>query len=70
VLGLTADLEPKENLGGDVMTEQLLALLIEARDTARKTKQFAISDRIRDGLKALGIVLEDKPTGTVWKRVE
>jgi cysteinyl-tRNA synthetase len=70
VLGITSDLEPKENLGGDVMTEQLLALLIEARDTARKTKQFAISDRIRDGLKALGIVLEDKPTGTVWKRVE
>ena len=42
--------------------------LIEARQTARKEKNWALSDKIRDDLKAQGIVLEDTPSGVKWKR--
>jgi len=42
--------------------------LIEARSGARKNKNFAESDRIRDQLLAAGIVLEDGPGGTTWRR--
>jgi cysteinyl-tRNA synthetase len=40
---------------------------IEARLAARKAKNFAESDRIRDELLAQGIVLKDGPTGTTWE---
>ena len=42
--------------------------LIASRQEARKTKNFAESDRIRDLLAAQGIVLEDTPTGVRWRR--
>ncbi|MBI1330370.1 MAG: cysteine--tRNA ligase [Alphaproteobacteria bacterium] len=40
---------------------------IEARNTARKAKDFKESDRIRDELLAQGIVLKDGPSGTTWE---
>jgi cysteinyl-tRNA synthetase len=42
--------------------------LIEERGAARKAKNFARSDEIRDALLARGVVLEDTPHGTKWKR--
>ncbi len=42
--------------------------LIEARLQARADKNWAESDRIRDELKSQGIVLEDGPQGTTWRR--
>lgn len=42
--------------------------LIEQREDARKNKNFALSDKIRDDLQARGILLEDTPQGTRWKR--
>jgi cysteinyl-tRNA synthetase len=42
--------------------------LIGERTAARKNKNWAESDRIRDELKAHGVVLEDGPRGTTWRR--
>jgi cysteinyl-tRNA synthetase len=42
--------------------------LIAARDEARKGKNFARSDEIRDALGERGVILEDTPQGTRWKR--
>lgn len=42
--------------------------LVEARQAARKSKNWAEADRIRDELKARGIVLQDTPQGVKWKR--
>ena len=43
--------------------------LVALRDQARRERQWARSDALRDELRARGIVLEDTPTGTVWRRV-
>jgi cysteinyl-tRNA synthetase len=45
-----------------------IELLIQQRQDARKSKNFAESDRIRDQLLAMGIILEDTPQGVRWKR--
>jgi cysteinyl-tRNA synthetase len=42
--------------------------LVEARIEARKAKNFAEADRIRKELTDQGIVLEDGPSGTTWRR--
>lgn len=42
--------------------------LIEERNQARKDKNFARSDEIRDQLKEQGIILEDTPQGVRWRR--
>lgn len=42
---------------------------IEARAEAKKNKDWALADIIRNELKEQGIVLEDSPTGTTWKRL-
>ena len=44
-----------------------IADAIAARNAARKAKNFAESDRIRDDLLARGIVLKDSPQGTTWE---
>jgi cysteinyl-tRNA synthetase len=42
--------------------------LVAARDAARAAKDFAAADRIRDELASRGILLEDTPNGTIWRR--
>jgi cysteinyl-tRNA synthetase len=41
---------------------------IDARNAARKEKNFAAADRIRDELKGQGVLIEDGPIGTTWRR--
>ena len=41
---------------------------IRQRESARASKDFTMSDQIRDELLALGIVLEDSINGTTWRR--
>lgn len=45
-----------------------IVALIEARTQARAAKNWAESDRIREELKALGVVVEDTPQGVKWHR--
>jgi len=58
------DIFPKreENLDAEIDA------MVEARNAARKARNFAESDRIRDELVARGIILEDGPKGTRWRR--
>ncbi|MBM3696501.1 MAG: cysteine--tRNA ligase [Actinobacteria bacterium] len=46
----------------------VVAALVGRRARARAEAAWALGDRIRDGLGALGILLEDGPDGTVWRR--
>ena len=56
-----------ESTTSDRLTAPLVDLLIELRASLRKSKNFALSDEIRDRLAALGVTLEDGPGGTRWK---
>ncbi|MBD3192013.1 MAG: cysteine--tRNA ligase [Candidatus Heimdallarchaeota archaeon] len=51
----------------DTTVEELMRLIIDLREEARKKKDYETSDKIRDKLAELGIVLEDTSKGTVWK---
>jgi len=42
--------------------------LVDERNTARRNRDFSLSDRIRDDLDTRGVILEDTSTGTRWKR--
>lgn len=62
VFGL--DLEDQGTNGGDA--DAFIELLIEVREKLREEKLWELSDRIRDRLQTLGVVLEDTPQGTIW----
>jgi cysteinyl-tRNA synthetase len=54
--------------GGADTLDGIMKLLIELRQTARASKDFATSDAIRDRLAAIGVTLEDRAGGTEWSK--
>ena len=65
VLGVVP--EQAESTADAAREDGLVRLLIALRAEARAKKDWATGDTIRDRLKELGIVLEDRPDGTIWK---
>ena len=53
---------------GSELSEAEISNKILQRESARNSKDFAMSDQIRDELLALGIILEDSVNGTTWRR--
>lgn len=65
VLGIVPE---REEGGADADREDgLVRLLIDLRNGARANKEWATADTIRNRLKELGVVLEDRVDGTIWK---
>ena len=60
---------PVAGESGEALSDAEVEQRISARLAARKAKDFAASDRLRDELAAQGVLLEDKPGGiTTWRR--
>jgi len=73
ILGLLGQ-DPAEwcRVGGsaeDDSAAEIDALLLE-RNAARKARDFAAADRIRDQLLAMSVIIEDGPAGSSWRRVD
>jgi len=67
VFGDVLGLFQKVRRQGLVATDALLDILVQIREEARKRKDFAVSDLIRDKLKEIGVTLEDAKEGVRWK---
>ncbi len=61
ILGLEFDFKNHENF--DIIN------LIDERTKAKKNKNWQLADEIRNKLSAMGIILEDTPNGTRWKKI-
>ncbi len=66
ILGLFQ--KPATRASDDQLTDNLVQLFIQMRADARKNKDFATSDRIRDTLAEVGVTLEDRKDGTTWSK--
>lgn len=68
VLGILDDSAVAAQDGNEALINELMNIIIEIRQEARKKKEWATADQIRDKLAAAGITLEDSPQGVRWKR--
>jgi len=64
ILGLFGD------FGKEELVDEEILKLIEERQKARKEKNYALADKIRDELKDKGVILEDTPSGVRWKKIK
>ena len=55
--------------GIDEETKNKINALIAKRDKAKKEKNYALADEIREEIKNMGVLLQDTPNGTVWEKV-
>ena len=66
---ISESIRPKDLVEADVVRgENYISARIAERTAAKKNRDFTTADRIRDELKSEGIVLEDGPSGTTWRR--
>lgn len=66
VLGL--DVSPAADRADDDIAGPVLDLLLQARAALRQHRDWPASDAIRDGLKGLNVIVEDRPGGAAWRR--
>ena len=68
VLGIVPDVLPSAQ--GNAKTEShLMDFFVQIRAEVRKQKLWALSDIIRDGLKTIGFMIEDKKDSTSWRKL-
>jgi cysteinyl-tRNA synthetase len=58
----------QQSLGAETLTPEAIEARIEARVMAKANKDYQLADDIRASLEAEGVVLEDGPDGTTWRR--
>ncbi|OHB55845.1 MAG: cysteine--tRNA ligase [Planctomycetes bacterium GWF2_50_10] len=68
VLGIVKDQYVQAGGADEKLIDYLVNVLIEMRADARNKKDFAAADAIRKRLDGFGIILEDKPGSTTWRR--
>ncbi len=68
ILGLFEKRPAAPAAAADTLADELMKVIILVRAEARKAKQYALADIIRDRLAALKIKVEDRPDGTTWRR--
>ena len=66
--GIIGIFEQQEAAGNDGLADKLMEIIIAIRQDARKEKNWALADKLRDELKEAGIILEDTPNGVRWKK--
>jgi cysteinyl-tRNA synthetase len=67
ILGIFLEPRSEVSTGNDGLVNGLMQLLMDLRSDARKSKNFAVADQIRQRLVQLGVTLEDRPGGTGWR---
>jgi cysteinyl-tRNA synthetase len=68
ILGILVAVREETSEEDEEMVEDLMKIIIELRQQARVSKDWATADKIRDELNAIGVTLEDSPTGIRWKK--
>ena len=66
--GIIGIFEQQEAAGNEGLADKLMEIIIAIRQDARKEKNWALADKLRDELKEAGIILEDTPNGVRWKK--
>lgn len=62
--------EEEKSVGDDRLEKELIELLIQLRIDAKKDKNYALSDKIRDELNKIGIALQDSKDKTTYKKIK
>jgi len=65
VLGMT--FKPVVDESSSKVARDLVSILLQQREEARKAKDFAAADAIRAQLDSVGVIVEDKPSGPTWR---
>jgi cysteinyl-tRNA synthetase len=69
ILGLT-EIQTNAKSLQDESTDEIMDLVLQLRQDARKNKDFATSDKIRDELKSMNIEIKDTPDGAKWNKIK